>query len=165
MDRETLKRLMIDDAFEALPADVGALLTAYTDGHPTEAAELSRWRQVTELAAQLADSPRTETLPPFPRREFATVNLRRVALVAGALAAAVLLGFNLNAWRSPASQTQPLAAVAPPASVAEAKPFTGVQDFWSSRRLLATTLNQPEPSQSQTHWMLFPDNPKIGGVR
>jgi len=167
MDPATLKRLMIDDALDALPSDVSALLVAYTNERPADAAELSRWRQVTEFAGKLADSPRVEKLPPFPRQPIATLHLRRAALATAALAASMLLGFKLGDWKSARSHSVPVIPPAPIATVAaEPRPIVGVHDFWSTKRLLASALNQPErPKPEETHWPLFPANQRIGVVR
>jgi hypothetical protein len=166
MDQATLERLMIDDALGALPPDVSSLLTAYTAVRPADEAELSRWRQVTRLASRIAEPPaaRNANLPAFPRRRIVAWQVRRFALTGATMAACLLLGFHLNTWMtSPAPITPAADKVVTVASIR--MPLPGVHDFWSSQRLLATAMSQPEPSQPQLHWLPLLVRTKIGGVQ
>ena len=139
MDRETLDRLLMDEALGALPADVASLLAAYLERDPAGAARAREFAAAASAARRVFQQPLPTLLPPFPGREFRNVEqaqrrvraLRYVASMAAVLV--VGIGLGLVFPRGPAVEPTPRIVLPPPGPVVAAdEPEPG---FWSTQRL------------------------------
>jgi hypothetical protein len=158
MDSKTLDRLLIDDALGALPEDVRALLAAYVAAAgPQAAAEAEVYRQTAGLArrALVQPSAKTVALPPFRagaahRTGGAWRWTGRAAALAASLAAGLGLGFLMFSHAAPAEKVPPPQVAIQPTSPevlsVSSRPATGVQDFWSVRRLAGLPPEAAKPA-------------------
>jgi anti-sigma factor RsiW len=165
MDEKMLERLMMDDALGALGPDASALLAAYTKTLPDSEAKLAEWRRVSALARQTMPAENMESIPPLAANFQNALNPWRIARVGGSIAAMLAIGMAIGSHFPQARTTSPLPTqqtsqvVPPPAHTG------GVTDFWSSRRMVASALEQKHPSHSAWKWNSPLNDSQVGGIR
>ena len=153
MDRQTLERLMIDDALGALSPDASALLAVHTD-----AGERGRWKEIAALAKSAgagglfldSEAVAEGSLP-------AGASGRRVMGRILVMAAMLLVGLGIGLLIPRRSASPPMATLPGPqwqldSAVAAAPAADAVPDFWSSRRLIGAAVNRNGPPPP--HWSL-----------
>lgn len=152
MDDAILERLMIDDALQALAPDVSALLAAYTAGMPAAGERRARWRDLADAARAALEVEASEELPPFPANKLRTSQRWHKARIGLSVAAVLALGVGIGSWWP----TKPAAAptVGRIASPLQSEPprSTGIQDFWSSQRLLASAAQHRVGNHPALKW-------------
>ena len=139
MNPTTLERLMIDDALGALPPDVSALLAEHCP--PADRAAWHSLAAAAKSAGQIAPLP-------LPAPRFRPGCARRVLAIAALLLLGLAIGLAL-----PRPHQSPLAITpSPPAPQAhlQTAAASGVPDFWSTQRLLASAQSNRSAPQ---HWI------------
>lgn len=167
MDRETLDRLLMDQALGALPADTAALLAAYLAHDPAAAGRAREFAAAATAARQLFRQPLATVLPPFPGGNIRNVEqaqrrvraLRYVASMAAVLV--VGIGLGLVFPRGPATEAPaPRVTIVPTAPVAEGR--EPEQGFWSTQRLYASALRSPRADTPHFIWDSTTSLPRLG---
>ncbi|MGA2440991.1 MAG: hypothetical protein ABSH08_08535 [Tepidisphaeraceae bacterium] len=164
MDKQTLERLMIDEALGALEPDVSLLLSAYCETLSNCDAELAAWQRVAAGARAAMPEQATEELPPFA----APVRLSRpwrLARIGVSIAAVLAIGVGIGLRMAPQPSHPPQSNVTVQSTTTEMPRSAGVSDFWSSQRLMASA-QQPERLATSTwHWTSPIAEPEIGETK
>jgi anti-sigma factor RsiW len=129
MNKTFLDALLIDQALGALSSETEALLEAYLEKAPEQAAEMDHIRSAIDLAREAFHEEDPTTLPAFraPAR-LRRRRLRKYSLQAAAMAAALAAGFLFGQSRvNPA----PLSAPATLRAGLESETVPGTTGIWS----------------------------------
>jgi hypothetical protein len=148
MDDAILERLIFDDALGALSPDTSALLAAHVRTLPGGGEKLKAWQQLAETARAAMPAEPPLALPPLRIRQ----NPWRIGRIGLSIAAALILGLGIGLLHPHGGNVSPQPAIAPSPVAVEMPASAGVQDFWSSKRLLASAVGQKRENSSPLRW-------------
>jgi anti-sigma factor RsiW len=151
MDDAILERLIFDDALGALSPDASALLAAHIQTLPGGSERLAGWRRLAETARAAMPAEPPLALPPLRIGKLSS-NPWRIGRIGVSIAAVLIMGVGIGLLRPREANVSPHSAIAPLPIAAEMPISAGVQDFWSSKRLLASAMGQKRENSSPLRW-------------
>jgi hypothetical protein len=155
-----LDELMMDEALTALRPEVSELLEDYLQKLPGGQERMRRWRDTAQSARNAMSSTAIIEVPPFPRQKVHRMKVYRRVGAIMAVAAAIIFGIGIGRyWQKPVVGGKSV-AMAPVVPV-----VAGKGDFWSSRRLMASTDTHREPRRSTWQWNSVSQQPTAGELR